>query len=776
MALPVHDNMWILYKNRIPVEKVKLAINPPRLNPLGVKYKRYWKKEKRKCIDGEWVEHEGDWKWVSGPLYWFVNFWKIKLNPKGVKSKIKRTGIPFLRDLEWIKAQLTEEVRGFSGFEDDDKITCHTILKDVNPVTDPQEFEDLLMEYNNPELIKQNIISSDGSFKTFMPAREYLRLYFDEPLGKAQYFNFNYNMADMEARGGGKSYWASACLAHNFLFDGATDYDEYLELKSSGDQMTSETLIGAIDTKYSNDLISKMKLGLNNLPGEMKIGDTEYPSPFHKRFTGSWESGKTITAGYDIKIGGQWKKKGSASLIQHRSFNDNHVAANGTRPNFSVIDEVGFMNNLIDVLGQMKEAAADGTVKQGTIWMTGTGGDMAGGATEQVKQVFYSPGAYDALEFDDEYEGYQTKIGFFVPAWMTLNQFKDDLGNTNWQAALRYIHKTRERLKRNVKKKESYEHEIVQRPIVHSEVFLLTHNSILPGADLKEHMDQMLAMGSDPAIKGLAGWMHIDEDGKPVFKLDSDKYKPTDYPVKITDDNTGAVVIWEKPDPSAEYGWYVAGLDPYDFDIAPNSVSLGSILVIRRGTPFNGGYDRIVAEYTGRPNLATTFYEQARRLLLWYGDAQCLYENEKQMIKDHFKKMYSIGLLAYTPGVLKANETSKTAKTRIYGQHMSTPVKNEAEIYLREWLLTPIGDGKMQLHTIKSIPLLKELISYNVEGNFDRVIALMLGVIQLIQMRTIIIEEKRKEAEKKDKDDEDAPKDFFARKLFASNMTHTNRR
>lgn len=766
MALPIHDDMFILYKNRIPVHKVKVGTDIPRMNPLGLKYKRWWKDHKRRCIEGYWVEHEGDHKWVSGPLYWFSNFWKIKLTPKGVKSKIKRTATPFLRDLEWIKAQVHEEARGFSGFEDDHQVTCHAVLKGIDPVTEHEELEERLMEYSNPNLIRRSITKPDGTFKTYMATRDYLYQYFDRPLGKPQYFNMNYNVADMESRGGGKSYWAASCVAHNFLFDGATDYDEYLELKQAGELMTSETLIGAIDTKYSNDLIAKVKLGLNNLPGEVKIGDDVYPSPFFKKFSGSWESGKTITSGYEAKVGGLWKRKGSASMIQHRSFKDNHVAANGTRPNFSVIDEVGFMENLIEVLGQMKEAAADGTVKLGTIWMTGTGGDMAGGATEAVKQVFYSPAAFDCLEFDDEFEGYQSKIGFFVPAWMTLNQFKDELGNTNWRAAHRYLEKKREKLKKNVKKKQAYDDEIVQRPFVHSEVFLLANNSILPTADLKEHKDRLLAMGDDPNITGQAGWMHLDDDGKPYFKLDFD-LSPTGYPVKASDDNHGAVVIWERPDEGAEYGWYVAGNDPYDFDIAPNSVSLGSVFIIKRGTPFNGGFDRIVAEYTGRPQLATEFYEQVRRLLRWYGNANCLYENEKQHIKEHFKKMYSIDLLAYTPGVLKANETSKTAKTRVYGQHMSIQIKKELEIYLREWLLQPIGDGKLQLHTIKSIPLLDELINYNENGNFDRVIALMLGIVQLLQFRNLIVEEA------KDKEEEEVPeeqKDFFQRKLFASNM------
>ena len=766
--LPIHDNMWILYKNRIPVNKVKVATEVPRMNPLGLKYKRYWKDQKRRCIEGYWVEHEKEYKWVSGPLYWFVNFWKIKLTPKGVMSKMKRTAVPFLRDLEWIRAQVHAEARGFSGFTDDDQYTCHRVLEGLDPDKDYEELEERLMEYSNPNIIKRSITRDDGTFKTYEPARTYLRRYFDRDLGKPIYLNMNSNVADMESRGGGKSYWGAAMIAHNFLFDGATDYDEYLELKQAGEQMTSESLIGAIDTKYSNDLISKVKLGLNNLPGKITIGDDVYPSPFHKRFSGSWESGKTITSGYEAKVGGLWERKGSATLIQHRSFKDNHVAANGTRPNYSVIDEVGFMENLIEVLGQMKEAAQDGTVKLGTIWMTGTGGDMSGGATEAVKQVFYSPEAFDCLAFDDEYEGYQTKIGFFVPAWMTLNQFKDELGNTNWRAAYKYLQKTREKLKRNAKKKQAYEDEIVQRPFGHSEVFLLANNSILPVADLKEHKDSLLALGNDPNITGKAGWMFLDEAGDPYFKLDPDNYKPVGYPVKAADDNHGAVVVWEEPDVRAEYGWYVAGNDPYDFDIAPNSLSLGSVFIIRRASALTGGFDMIVAEYTGRPGLATDFYEQVRRLLRWYGNANCLYENEKQHIKEHFKKMYSIDLLAYTPGVLKANETSKTAKTRVYGQHMSTPIKKEVEIYLREWLLTPIGDGKLQLHTIKSIPLLDELINYNESGNFDRVIALMLGIVQIIQFRNIVIEEANAAAKEEDQESEE--RDFFDRQLFKSNM------
>ena len=763
--LPLTKDMWILYENKIPIDKVKVATKVPRMNPLGVKYKRWWRTQKRRCIEGYWAEHEGLWKFVSGPTYTYVNFWRIKLTEKTARSKIKTLGIPFLRDLEWLRGFVYEEARGFSGFKDDDEYTCFALMQEIDPVKDPEDFEMRLMEYGNVELIKSTLINSRGEYKKFISARDYLYKHFDRSLGKPLYYNMAFNVVDMESRGGGKSYWKSLIIGHNFIFDGATDYDDYLAAKQEDSPLTSESLVGAIEAKYSDDLIGKIKLGLNNLPGSETIGDAVYPSPFSKKYYGSWESGKHITAGYDKKVGGVWKTVGSESKVQHRSFNSNHKAANGTRPNVSVIDEVGFMNNLIASLGQMKEAAADGTVKQGVVWMTGTGGDMEGGSTEQVKSVFYSPETFDCLCFDDEFEGYQSKIGLFIPAFMTLNQFKDELGNTNYIAAVAYLERVRAKLKKSVKNKISYESETVQRPLVHSEVFLLANNSILPTVDLKEHMDDMLTMQNNPGIKGQEGWMKL-EAGLPVFRVDS-SYYPADYPVNAKDDNTGAVVVWDYPDPKAAYGWYVAGNDPYDFDVAPNSASLGSVVVMQRGTAFNGGHDRVVAEYTGRPNLAGDFYEQVRRLLIWYGGALCLYENEKQQIKDHFKKNYSLHLLAYTPGVMKSNETSKTARVRIYGQHMSTPVKKECEIYLREWLLTPIGDGKLQLHTIKSIPMLKELISYNEKGNFDRVIALMLAIIQLIQTRSLIIEDSTE-----DKKDENDPLDFFKRVHFKSNIYH----
>ena len=58
---------------------------------------------------------------------------------------------------------------------------------------------------------------------------------------------------------------------------------------------------------------------------------------------------------------------------------------------------------------------------------------------------------------------------------------------------------------------------------------------------------------------------------------------------------------------------------------------------------------------------------------------------------------------------------------------------------------------------IYSKPLLKELINYNKIGNFDRVIALMLCIVQLTQMHKIVVSKKEEEVEKDP---------FFERQLF----------
>ena len=90
---------------------------------------------------------------------------------------------------------------------------------------------------------------------------------------------------------------------------------------------------------------------------------------------------------------------------------------------------------------------------------------------------------------------------------------------------------------------------------------------------------------------------------------------------------------------------------------------------------------------------------------------------------------------------------------RNFGVHMSrgangnSGIKDQCEIYSRDWLYTERDDidGKkiFNFHTIKSIPLLKELIAYDGEVNTDRVIAFMLCILQTKELHKIHVDNMR---------------------------------
>lgn len=137
------------------------------------------------------------------------------------------------------------------------------------------------------------------------------------------------------------SYMMGGVVSHEYLFDGLTKYVPQKDTKTS-----SEVVVGAGDAKYSADTLEKVQLTLENLPGSIEINGKDFPSPFAKKYSGSWIPGKQIINRYRKKIGGNWKKVGNKSSIKHRTFKDNPFAANGTRPGIMLFEEVGLFDNL----------------------------------------------------------------------------------------------------------------------------------------------------------------------------------------------------------------------------------------------------------------------------------------------------------------------------------------------------------------------------------------------------------------------------------------------
>lgn len=721
----------------------------PNFNPYSIDYKLFWKEQKRKLIEGDWIGG----KWIPGNLYMYWNMWYIKVN-KTMFSKQKVVSRPFVRELELDKAYTYIEARGFSGFNNDDEFSCFRGILDYNPD-----------EPNNIIFLPPECYNSEGKVKKYQSAREYLRKIHKGNLGKPLFQNFAKNVIDVEARESGKSYFGSCNIAHNFLMDGATDYDEYLAMKKLETPLTSETLVGAINTAYSKDLLDKVKLGLEYLPGTIDYAGRKYPSPLSKTMSGSFQPNKFVKAEYDKKQKGGWSKGGSGSIIHHRSFKDNPLAGNGTRPGLTYLEEIGFFNNLLEALGALRDCTTESGNKFGTIYMMGTGGDMASGATEAAKAVFYNPEEFECLVFEDAYENVGTKIGYFVPPYKADNEFLNR--NTGIideeKAKLKYIAR-REKLAKGKNKKPLYD-EMQNKPLIPSEAFLVTNANIFPVGELKERLAFIESRNiyHDAAYIGRLNWT---EDGKVKWSPDDTLEQITEFPLK-TQNAEGCVTIWEMPYKDANgqipYGLYIAGTDPYDHDKS-QSGSLGSTIIYKRFNTIDDTYEIPVAEYTGRPNMANEYYENVRKLLTYY-NAIDLYENERKGMFQYFEQKQCTYLLKDQPAVIK-DIIRESSVQRGKGMHMNKALKDYGEILVRDWLIEEYEPGKMNLHKILSVPLLKELIAYNDEGNFDRVIAFMMVMYLRQDMHKIHIDKKIEEARD--------PNAFFKRKLFVKNKSNIN--
>jgi hypothetical protein len=223
----------------------------PKYHPVIQRFdrERFWKVQKRRCIEGYWVAG----KWMPGPLYYYVNFHKILFEDES--SVAQTIGLPWLRDIDWELFSLYEECRGFSGFSGDDKYTCN---RNYGP---------------NKELALKlgRITEKELKKKIYVDAREYLRKNHLMDLGKPLYKNESRHFISIQSRGGGKSYATSGICNHNFLFDGATDYDIYYENKKNNTPTASDTIIGAIDTKYTQPLIDKCKAAMDFDEGGFKL-------------------------------------------------------------------------------------------------------------------------------------------------------------------------------------------------------------------------------------------------------------------------------------------------------------------------------------------------------------------------------------------------------------------------------------------------------------------------------------------------------------------------
>ena len=465
-----------------------------------------------------------------------------------------------------------------------------------------------------------------------------------------------------------------------------------------------------------------------------------------------------VKAQFEKKIDGVKVPAGYMSEVRKLTFKDNPFAAVGLTTNIFVFEEAGTLNNLRDAYGITEPCWKDGDNMIGLPIIFGTGGDMEGG-TADFAYMFTNPKQYNLLEFDNVWEEGRegNKCGWFIPATRgRLGTYKDELGkNPQWknkpmvdydgnsieEIALASIMDHRE-IKRRGGDPKNIQDAITQYPLTPSESFLRSSGAIFSSIELHEWLSKL---ETTPTLRDdqKKVELYFDDNNKIKARLNPELIEIKDYPLNRDEPKAGCIVIWEDPIPNPPFGLYIIGCDPFDQDKAETSESLGSIFVYKRFITADKTHDILVAEYTGRPSRADEFYENVRRLCIYY-NAKCLYENNLKGLKAYFEQKNSLHYLYEQPQIIK--DIVKDSKVnRGYGIHMSEPIKDQCEIYVRDWLYKerqgPEGIPIMNLHTLKSIPLLKELIAYDREINTDRVIAFMLCILQSQELHKLHLSE-----------------------------------
>jgi hypothetical protein len=370
----------------------------------------------------------------------------------------------------------------------------------------------------------------------------------------------------------------------------------------------------------------------------------------------------------------------------------------------------------------------------------GTGGSMDSDF-EGLKDIFYEPNAYNCLLIENIWdEGATEPCGFYVPDYYNFGEeYMDKDGNSNVKEAIKYGLIERDKIIKSSSDRTSVDRYIAEHSFTPMEASLQISTNIFPKAELIKHLSFIKTNKSVQSFKQV-GKLVVDEYGILKWEQSARPKDLTKYRLDPSMDSSGEIVIWEHPVENPPHGLYIASCDSYDFDQS-GSGSLGSVFIYKRFQKFESFYDILVAEYTGRPEKAEMFYENVKKLLMYY-NARLLFENQNPGILTYFRNNKVDYLLADQPDIIDKIIKNSTVH-RAKGIHMTKEISLFAEGLIRDWLITVRSDGKMNLHTILSEPFLEELIAYNDKGNFDRVSSFKILMLYKEDLFNIKVNEKR---------------------------------
>ena len=653
------ENMDYFRPSALHYEKYGTFTNlRPNANPNS-EYGKWIREERRRIWEG--YVRESDGEWVTGYMYWFLNYSPMMLSKireykdkNGKKRKSKRA----------------------------DRVEAL-----------PECWEGIYWRFH---CLDQ---ASNG--------------------GLYNNFDGGQHMAELASRGKGKSYSLASILNHIFVV---------------GENEEAHEKVKGIVTAYQKEYLTKDGV-LNKFVDMANFCATNTQFP-RKRLKNSLQEMTWIMGYKDVDLD---IERGTQNTVLGVSSKDDESKLRGKRAAKILIEEFGTFPRLVDLYNVLLPSVQEGDIVFGQIYMLGTAGDNESDFAG-AQEIMYNPKGYNMYAIPNVYDKFnqgKPYFVFFFPGYVNRKGCYNENGVSDVIKALIEILMNRYRVKYNSTDPNTIIKTIAEVPITPAEAIVKTGVNMFPVADLTERLGQLDANPTE-YDDVYVGDLVFNKEGQI-------EYKPTsaqpirDFPHK---DNKieGAIEIYQMPEIDKNTGKpfndrYILGADPYDDDES-NTMSLGSIFVLDLWT------DRIVAEYTGRPLYADDYYEICRKLCLFY-NGRLNYEYNKKGLFSHFSTRNSLYLLTDVLDFLKEKQMMKEGYgNKSKGTNASPAINAYARSRLRSWLLSPVPimqtiDGEEKevlvprLFTVRNRALLKELINYNSEGNFDRISAM--GMLMLLR-------------------------------------------
>jgi hypothetical protein len=442
----------------------------------------------------------------------------------------------------------------------------------------------------------------------------------------------------------------------------------------------------------------------------------------------------------EIRKGDRKAEVGLKGTIQGMSFEKDPTNGVGGPVKFFFHEEAGIAPKMNTTFGYIKPALKSGMITTGLFIAAGSVGDLD--QCEPLKKMILDPEANEiyAVEtnlIDDE--GTIGMSGLFIPEQWSMPPYIDDYGNSLVVESLVELDEYFEKIKKTMDP-EDYQLEISQHPRNIAEAFRHRKVSKFPShlvtAQIRRIEDKEY------------GYEYLDifrdETGKVKVK-DSNKLPIREFPMtKKTEDKTGVLVVWERPQGSPGFGQYYASIDPVAEGKTTTSDSLCSIYVMKAPvevTKVTGvdtetyiEEDKIVAAWCGRFDDIKQTHERLEMIIEWYNAWTVVENNISHFINYMISKKKQRYLVQKDQIMFLKDLGANKSVFQDYGwRNTGVLFKHHLLSYVIEYTKEELDtvtkeDGtivktKYGIERIPDIMLLKEMHAY-VDGlNVDRLVA-----------------------------------------------------